>query len=130
MSVADVIASVLMAVGAGWTLLGVLGLIRFPDVYTRLHATGLGSTGGIALLLVGVVFHFATRSVTLSVLAALTLVFVLLTYPLATTATISAAHRTKAPRVASTTADELEEDEKSAPEEADAQKVCQGLDGE
>ena len=114
MSVADGIASVLMAVGAGWTLLGVLGLLRFPDVYTRLHATGLGSTGGIALLLAGVVLHFATRSVTLSVLAALTMIFVLLTYPLTSTAIISAAHHAKAPRVASTSADELEEDEKSA----------------
>ena len=83
MSVADGIAALFMAAGAAWTLLGVLGLLRFPDVYTRLHATGLASTGGIALLLVGVIVHFASRSVTLSVLAALTLVFVLLTYPLA-----------------------------------------------
>ena len=51
--------------------MGVLGLLRFPDVYTRLHATGLASTGGIALLLVGVVVYFATRSLTLSVLAGL-----------------------------------------------------------
>ena len=112
MNVADVIASALMAVGAGWTLLGVLGLLRFPDVYTRLHATGLASTGGIALLLAGVVVYFATRSLTLSVLAGLTMVFVLLTYPLASTAIISAAHRTKAPCVAPVSADELEADEK------------------
>ena len=111
MSVADGIAALLMAAGAAWTLLGVLGLLRFPDVYTRLHATSLGSTGGIALLLLGVIIHFAGRSVTLSVLAALTLVFVLLTYPLASTAIISAAHHTKAPKVASTSTDELEEDE-------------------
>lgn len=113
MAVSDAIAAVLMATGAAWTLLGVLGLIRFPDVYTRLHATGLGSTGGIALLLAGVVVHFATRSVTLSVLAALTLVFVLLTYPLASTSIITAARRTKSPRVAPTTADEMEVDEES-----------------
>ena len=113
MSVADGVAALLMVAGAAWTLLGVLGLIRFPDVYTRLHATGLGSTGGIALLLAGVVVHFAPRSVTLSVLAALTLAFVLLTYPLASTAIISAAHRTKAPKVDSALTDELEEDEES-----------------
>ena len=128
MSVADEIAALLMAAGAAWTLLGVFGLIRFPDVYTRLHATGLGSTGGIALLLVGVVVHFAPRSVTLSVLAALTLVFVLLTYPLASTAIISAAHRTKSPKAASTSVDELEEDEKNASAEADAPSADQGMD--
>ncbi len=130
MSVADGIASVLMALGAAWTLLGVLGLLRFPDVYTRLHATGLGSTGGIALLLAGVVVHFATRSVTLSVLAGLTMVFVLLTYPLASTAIISAAHRTRAPRVALTSADELEEDEKSASEGSDALSAVSGTEAD
>ena len=96
MATVDTIAAALMAAGAAWTLLGVLGLVRFPDVFSRLHGTGLGSTGGIALLLAGVVVHFATRSVTLSVLAGLTLVFVLLTYPLASTAIVSAAHRTRA----------------------------------
>ena len=129
MSVADGIAALLMAAGAAWTLLGVLGLIRFPDVYTRLHATGLGSTGGIALLLAGVVVHFALRSVTLSVLAALTLVFVLLTYPLSSTAIISAAHRTKSPKVASTSVDELEEDE-NASVKSDAREPSQGIDAE
>ena len=111
MGVADTIAAILMAVGAGWTLLGVLGLVRFADVYTRLHATGLGSTVGIALLLAGVVVHFATRSVTLSVLAGLTLVFVLLTYPLTSTAIISAAHRTGVREASGRSVDELEEDE-------------------
>ncbi len=129
MSVADGISALLMVAGAAWTLLGVLGLIRFTDVYTRLHAAGLGSTGGIALLLSGVVIHFASRSVTLSVLAALTLVFVLLTYPLASTAIISAAHRTKSPKVASTSVDELEEDE-NASVKSDAREPSQGIDAE
>lgn len=128
MAVADVIAAVLLAAGAGWTLVGVLGLLRFPDVYTRLHATGLGSTGGIALLLAGVVVHFATRSITLSILAGLTMIFVLLSYPLASTAIISAAHRTRAPRVAPTSADELEGDEKNASEEADALSAVSGAE--
>lgn len=117
---ADGIAAVLMVVGAGWTLLGVLGLIRFPDVITRLHGTGLGSTVGIALLLAGVVVHFATRSVTLSVLAGLTMIFVLLTYPLASTAIASAAHRTRAEGDDVRHVDELEKDEKGASEEIDA----------
>ena len=114
MGVADTIAAILMAVGAGWTLLGVLGLVRFADVYTRLHATGLGSTVGIALLLAGVVVHFATRSVTLSVLAGLTLLFVLLTYPLTSTAIISAAHRTGVREASGRSVDELEEDERAS----------------
>ena len=81
------------------------------------------------LLLAGVIVHFASRSVTLSVLAALTLVFVLLTYPLASTAIISAAHRTKSPKADSTVTDELEEDE-NASAEADAQEPSQEMDAE
>ncbi len=108
MDITATVAGLLILGGAAWTLLGVLGLLRFPDIYTRLHASGLGSTGGITLVLLGVVVHFAPRSVSLSLLAALTLVFVLLSYPLATTAIISAAHRTKVPKHKSTLIDELE----------------------
>lgn len=115
-----------MALSAAWTLLGVVGLIRFPDVYTRLHGTGVASTGGIALLLAGVVVHFATRSLTLSVLAGLTMIFVLLTYPLASTAIISAAERTKTPRKTPLSVDEFEADEESAPEGADSRSGGQG----
>lgn len=111
MATTDTIAAALMAAGAAWTLLGVLGLVRFPDVFSRLHGTGLGSTGGIALLLAGVVVHFAPRSVTLSVLAGLTLAFVLLTYPLASTAIASAAHRTRAAGEDAAQVDELGADE-------------------
>ena len=108
MDITDTVAGLLILGGAAWTFLGALGLLRFPDVYTRLHASGLGSTGGITLVLLGVVVHFASRSVSLSLLAALTLLFVLLSYPLATTAIISAAHRTKVPMHKSTIIDELE----------------------
>ena len=108
MDITETVAGLLILGGAAWTLFGTLGLLRFPDVYTRLHATGLASTGGIALILLGVLVHFAPRSVSLSLLAALTLVFVLLSYPLATTAIISAAHRTKVPKHKSTLIDELE----------------------
>ena len=130
MIVADEIAAILMAGGAAWTLLGVLGLIRFPDAYTRLHGTGLSSTAGIALLLAGVAVHFLPRSVPISVLAVLTVGFVLVTYPLASTAIISAAHRIKSPKVESTCADELEEDEKSASGEADARNSVSGVETE
>lgn len=108
MGTTETVAGLLIAGGAAWTLLGTLGLLRFPDVYTRLHATSLGSTGGIALVLLGVVIHFAPRSASISLLAALTLVFVMLSYPLATTAIISAAYRIKVPKYEGTIVDELE----------------------
>lgn len=44
------IAAVL--VGTSFSLIGVIGFIRLPDVYTRLHATGKVSVFGVVLLLV------------------------------------------------------------------------------
>lgn len=45
---------VLLAIIAGtlFSIIGVMGLIRMPDVYTRLHATGKVSVFGILFLLV------------------------------------------------------------------------------
>ena len=39
----------LVVVGALLTLLGAVGVLRFPDVYTRIHAASLTDTGGAAL---------------------------------------------------------------------------------
>ncbi|MGK4002416.1 monovalent cation/H(+) antiporter subunit G [Sorangium sp. So ce1036] len=56
MSLAELGAALLLIVGAFFFLAGTVGLLRFPDVYTRLHALtkadnlGLGFVGaGLAL---------------------------------------------------------------------------------
>jgi len=41
--------------GTAFSVLGVLGFIRFPDVYTRLHATGKVGVFGVVLLLIAAV---------------------------------------------------------------------------
>ena len=41
--------------GTLFSIVGVLGLIRLPDVYTRLHATGKVGVFGVVLLLVAAV---------------------------------------------------------------------------
>jgi multicomponent Na+:H+ antiporter subunit G len=51
----QLIAFLAVVVGTAFSVLGVLGLIRLPDVYTRLHATGKVSTFGVILLLVAAV---------------------------------------------------------------------------
>ena len=96
----------LAIVGSSWMLLGSLGLLRFPDLYTRLHSTGISSTVGISLLIFSVILNFVKDTPLLSVLATLTLLFILLTYPLATTAIIWAAHRIRVPIFPGTLTDE------------------------
>jgi multicomponent Na+:H+ antiporter subunit G len=52
-TVLHVIALLAVITGTFFSILGVLGLIRLPDVYTRLHATGKVGLFGVVLLLVG-----------------------------------------------------------------------------
>jgi multicomponent Na+:H+ antiporter subunit G len=47
-----VLAILAVVVGTAFSLVGVIGFIRLPDVYTRLHATGKVSVFGVVLLLV------------------------------------------------------------------------------
>ncbi len=49
------IAILAVIAGTAFSLLGVLGFIRMPDVYTRLHATGKVSVFGVVLLLLATV---------------------------------------------------------------------------
>lgn len=51
----QLIAFAAVVVGTAFSVLGVLGLVRLPDVYTRLHATGKVSTFGVILLLIAAV---------------------------------------------------------------------------
>ena len=53
MSVPDVIGSALLVVGAVFFTAGTVGLIRFPDVPSRLHALTKADNLGLGLVLAG-----------------------------------------------------------------------------
>lgn len=48
-------ALITVIAGTAFSVIGVLGFIRFPDVYTRLHATGKVGVFGVVLLLIAAV---------------------------------------------------------------------------
>jgi multicomponent Na+:H+ antiporter subunit G len=48
----QLLALIAIVVGTLFSLIGVIGLIRLPDVYTRLHATGKVGVYGAVLLLI------------------------------------------------------------------------------
>ena len=54
-TVALLIAIMAVLMGTFFSLVGVLGFIRFPDVYTRFHSTGKVGVFGVVLLLIAVV---------------------------------------------------------------------------
>ncbi len=53
---ADTVATVLLFGGAFFMLMAAVGVVRFPDFYSRLHAAGKGDTLGQGLVLSGLLF--------------------------------------------------------------------------
>ena len=51
-TVLQIVALVAIIIGTLFSIIGGVGLIRLPDVYTRLHATGKVGVYGVVLLLV------------------------------------------------------------------------------
>jgi multicomponent Na+:H+ antiporter subunit G len=46
------LATIAVLIGTGFSVIGIIGLFRLPDVYTRMHATGKVATFGGVLLAV------------------------------------------------------------------------------
>lgn len=90
MALAVEIASwILMGAGAGFLLIAGIGILRLPDVYTRMHATGIGDTLGAGLILAGLMLQGGFSLVTVKLVFVLILLFV--TSPTSTHALAKAA---------------------------------------
>jgi multicomponent Na+:H+ antiporter subunit G len=57
MSIIDIIAALFILGGFFFFFTATLGLIRLPDFYTRLHATGKGDTLAVLYMLIGLALH-------------------------------------------------------------------------
>ena len=87
----ETLGGILIAVGLVFDFLGCLGLIRFPDIYTRLQASAKCVTLGTCGILLGL-FFFKGFTAT-GVKALLCLLFVLLTAPVSAHALARGAYR-------------------------------------
>ena len=67
----DVVAAVLMLVGAGSCLLGAIGLVRLPDLAARLQAATKPQTLGLSLVLLGTALRVELASAVTLVLVVL-----------------------------------------------------------
>lgn len=76
------LAHVLLILGLLFILLGVVGVLRLPDFYTRLHAMGKCDTLGVALVLFALAIYTGASLVTAKLL--LILLFIGLANPTAT----------------------------------------------
>jgi multicomponent Na+:H+ antiporter subunit G len=56
----DYVSAALLILGGIFFFAGTLGLLRFPDVYTRLHATTKADNVGLGLIILGLALQAET----------------------------------------------------------------------
>ena len=77
----DILTAILWLAGAAFALLAALGVLRMPDVFTRMQASTKASTLGVGCLLIGAGLQFGDFASFIRVTSIAA--FVLLTTPVA-----------------------------------------------
>ncbi|MCB1802102.1 MAG: Na+/H+ antiporter subunit G [Gammaproteobacteria bacterium] len=77
----EFLLAALILIGAGFTLVGSLGLIRLRDFYSRLHAPTKATTLGVGSLLVGSAVFFSIHDDGISLHEVLVTLFLFITAP-------------------------------------------------
>lgn len=85
----DYLSAALLVLGSFFVVVGGIGVLRMPDVFTRMHAAGLTDTMGSFFILTGLMLQTGFDGVTLRL--ALILAFLWFTSPVATHALAKAA---------------------------------------
>jgi multicomponent Na+:H+ antiporter subunit G len=101
----DAITAVLLLLGGAFMLLGSIGVLRMPDVFSRMQTTTKSMTLGALFLLLAVVIHFGQLGV--GIRAMLVIAFYFLTAPVAAHMIGRAAYVTGEPLWKGTLVDEL-----------------------
>ena len=105
MTLNDTATLLLLFVGSAFLLLAAIGVIRMPDVFSRMQAATKAATLGAACMLSAVAVHFDDFGVTIRAL--LVVAFVFLTAPVAAHVIARAAYFIGVPLWEGTTVDEL-----------------------
>ena len=117
-----------LLLGTAALLVWALGLVRLPNLFSRIHAVGMMDTAGVAFITLGMLIHegFSLVSVKLAVVG----VFLFFTSPIATHAVAQVAHRSgfspvsPASKKRATKAAKTAAKKKAAKKTADAKKVA------
>lgn len=77
----DTVVSFFLLVGAGFALIGSIGLTRLPDFFTRLHGPTKATTLGVGGMLAASILYFSFRTDHLSLHELLVALFLFMTAP-------------------------------------------------
>ena len=104
----DIVTAVLWLVGSAFALLAAVGVLRMPDVLTRMQASTKASTLGLACLLLGAALQMGDLA---SIIRAASIgAFVLLTTPVAGHVIARASYFSEVPLWKGTVLDERKRD--------------------
>jgi multicomponent Na+:H+ antiporter subunit G len=112
----DLITGVLWLAGSAFALLAAIGVVRMPDVFTRMQASTKASTLGLGCLLIGAALQFGDFASFIRVVSIGA--FTLLTTPVAAHVIARAAYRADVPLWEGTVLDERRRGGPGASDEA------------
>jgi multicomponent K+:H+ antiporter subunit G len=98
--VVEILLSLLVLAGAGFTFIGSLGLVRLRDFYTRLHGPTKATTLGVGCLLIASSLFFSLTTDSLSLHEILVSLFLFITAPISAHLLAKAALYRRLPSVA------------------------------
>ena len=101
----ELLSSALLMIGAAFALLAGAGVVRMPDLFTRMQAATKASTLGIGSIVLAVAIHFGELGITTRALTVI--IFVFLTAPVAAHMIARAAYFVGVPLWERTIIDEL-----------------------
>lgn len=108
-AIGEYVGVVLILLASIVSVISAVGVIRFPDVYTRAHAATKSTTLAVLAALLGAQIYMWAAESYISIRLLLGILFVFITAPVAGHLTIRAAYRSGVKLDASTVEDELAE---------------------
>jgi multicomponent Na+:H+ antiporter subunit G len=105
----EIVTALAMVAGTFFMVVTGIGLVRFPDVYTRMHAAGKAGTVGVGLLILAPTAFFLPSEPFVSIRGLLAIFFQFLTTPGATYLLAHASYVRSYPLHRRTELDELKE---------------------
>jgi multicomponent Na+:H+ antiporter subunit G len=106
-SPSELLVAALLLTGTFLIVLTGIGLVRFPDVFCRMHAAGKAGTLGVVLIVLGAVVQFAGTDQDIWLRGLLAVFFQFLTAPAATHLLARASYLCDYPLSERTAVDEL-----------------------
>ncbi len=109
--ISEWIAAILLLFGAGFMLIAGIGILRFTDLYLRMHAATKAPSLGVFLMVVGIIVFFG--EILFVVKGTLIILFIFMTTPVGSHMLSRTAHLMNVQKSKETLVDELSDyDEK------------------